>query len=177
MIMTNTLQRILSIGAVLILLAVAGGALLLKDSPNEPIGCTLEAKICPDGSAVGRTGSNCEFAACPNPQAGGGQGEEGIKEVTLHIGETALFEGVSFTITKVEDSRCATGVICIWAGEAKVTIKAVKNGDTENRVVLEKHGAAVFSLHIAVDNITPYPRANAPTEQGNYLIHLTLSKQ
>ncbi len=27
--------------------------------------CTLEAKICPDGSAVGRTGPNCEFASCP----------------------------------------------------------------------------------------------------------------
>lgn len=32
---------------------------------SETIGCTLEAKICPDGSAVGRTGANCEFAACP----------------------------------------------------------------------------------------------------------------
>jgi len=29
------------------------------------IACTLEAKICPDGSAVGRRGPNCEFAACP----------------------------------------------------------------------------------------------------------------
>lgn len=28
-------------------------------------GCTLEAKICPDGSGVGRTGPNCEFAPCP----------------------------------------------------------------------------------------------------------------
>jgi len=27
--------------------------------------CTLEAKICPDGTAVGRTGPNCEFAPCP----------------------------------------------------------------------------------------------------------------
>ncbi len=27
--------------------------------------CTLEAKICPDGSAVGRTGANCEFDVCP----------------------------------------------------------------------------------------------------------------
>src|SRR3989338_11620391 len=27
--------------------------------------CTLEAKVCPDGSAVGRQGSNCEFAPCP----------------------------------------------------------------------------------------------------------------
>lgn len=27
--------------------------------------CTEEAKICPDGSTVGREGPNCEFAACP----------------------------------------------------------------------------------------------------------------
>jgi hypothetical protein len=27
--------------------------------------CTLEAKICPDGSSVGRTGPNCEFTPCP----------------------------------------------------------------------------------------------------------------
>ena len=30
-----------------------------------PTACTQEAKLCPDGSAVGRTGPNCEFAACP----------------------------------------------------------------------------------------------------------------
>lgn len=28
--------------------------------------CTLEAKICPDGSSVGRNGPNCEFTACPS---------------------------------------------------------------------------------------------------------------
>lgn len=27
--------------------------------------CTMEAKICPDGTAVGRSGPNCEFAKCP----------------------------------------------------------------------------------------------------------------
>lgn len=32
--------------------------------------CTMDAKICPDGSAVGRTGPNCEFAPCP------GEGEQ-----------------------------------------------------------------------------------------------------
>lgn len=29
------------------------------------VACTMEAKACPDGSYVGRTGPNCEFAACP----------------------------------------------------------------------------------------------------------------
>lgn len=32
---------------------------------NEPVACTMEAKLCPDGSYVGRTGPNCEFAVCP----------------------------------------------------------------------------------------------------------------
>lgn len=38
---------------------------------NKKQACTQEAKICPDGSTVSRTGPNCEFAPCsqisPNP--------------------------------------------------------------------------------------------------------------
>jgi len=30
--------------------------------------CTMEAKVCPDGTSVGRTGPNCEFAPCPKAQ-------------------------------------------------------------------------------------------------------------
>lgn len=33
--------------------------------PNNPVACTMEAKICPNGSSVGRSGPNCEFAQCP----------------------------------------------------------------------------------------------------------------
>lgn len=40
------------------------GALL---SPKNNIACTEEAKMCPDGTYVGRTGPNCEFAICPLP--------------------------------------------------------------------------------------------------------------
>lgn len=32
---------------------------------SEPVACTMDAKMCPDGSAVGRVGPDCEFAACP----------------------------------------------------------------------------------------------------------------
>lgn len=31
----------------------------------EPIACSQEAKICPDGSAVGRVPPSCDFAPCP----------------------------------------------------------------------------------------------------------------
>jgi len=32
---------------------------------DEQVACTMEAKLCSDGSYVGRTGPNCEFAKCP----------------------------------------------------------------------------------------------------------------
>ncbi|MBL1147861.1 MAG: hypothetical protein HND56_03550 [Pseudomonadota bacterium] len=36
----------------------------------DSVMCTMDAKLCPDGSAVGRTGPNCEFAPCPGEDAG-----------------------------------------------------------------------------------------------------------
>lgn len=45
----------------------SGQTSLLDDASNTAaIGtvCTLDAKMCPDGSYVGRTGPNCEFV-CP----------------------------------------------------------------------------------------------------------------
>lgn len=48
-------------------LVLGGGAYyFLAKKTQKPISCTLEVKICPDGSAVGRTGPNCEFVQCPN---------------------------------------------------------------------------------------------------------------
>lgn len=34
-------------------------------TPEEPIVCAMDAKICPDGSSVGRIAPDCEFAECP----------------------------------------------------------------------------------------------------------------
>jgi len=51
-----------------------GDSWVMHGQPSSPMpitpcgqsrACTMEAKICPDGSAVGRSGPNCEFAACP----------------------------------------------------------------------------------------------------------------
>jgi hypothetical protein len=39
-----------------------------KPKPVQPppgVACTMEAKLCPDGSYVARTGLNCEFTPCP----------------------------------------------------------------------------------------------------------------
>jgi hypothetical protein len=36
-----------------------------KDIDGEQIVCTMDAKMCPDGSYVSRSGPKCEFDACP----------------------------------------------------------------------------------------------------------------
>lgn len=46
--------------ALLLALLLAAGCVSQKNNA-----CTMEAKLCPDGSAVGRSGPNCEFAPCP----------------------------------------------------------------------------------------------------------------
>lgn len=53
---------------VVVLVLLGGGLYLLwRESPLEidSVYCTQEAMLCPDGSYVGRTGPNCEFAICP----------------------------------------------------------------------------------------------------------------
>lgn len=65
----NAVQKLFGITIALVLI-IAGILLAMslsdKGVQDEPVACTMEAKLCPDGSAVGRTGPSCEFAPCPS---------------------------------------------------------------------------------------------------------------
>lgn len=52
---------------IIVLIAMVGviAFVIPRGALPQPVACTMEAKLCPDGSAVGRVGPNCEFAACP----------------------------------------------------------------------------------------------------------------
>lgn len=60
---------------VLVVLVLAGAMYVqsqrsIDDTPSpddDDVACTEEAMQCPDGSYVGRTGPDCEFAPCPTP--------------------------------------------------------------------------------------------------------------
>jgi hypothetical protein len=56
-------------GIVLIIVIGFGGFIYRNAIEHSPqaVGCTLEAKVCPDGSAVGRSGPTCAFAECLPP--------------------------------------------------------------------------------------------------------------
>lgn len=74
--MKNIIIGILAvIGAVTVLVLLAGvyrfnftngGDRIPGVNWPQEVGCTMEAKLCPDGSTVGRSGPRCEFSACPD---------------------------------------------------------------------------------------------------------------
>ncbi len=75
----NPKQRAATLVIVLVVLALGLGLIAWLKSPQgdnnipqpdegEGVFCTMEAKICPDGSAVGRQAPDCQFAPCPGEE-------------------------------------------------------------------------------------------------------------
>lgn len=60
------------IAGIVLILVIGVAAFFYRNMTERPEGgdavaCTMEAKLCPDGTSVGRQGPNCEFAACALP--------------------------------------------------------------------------------------------------------------
>ena len=56
---------------ILFIIVIGVGGLVYRNAvehPNRPIACPLDAKVCPDGTSVARSGPLCEFTPCPSPQ-------------------------------------------------------------------------------------------------------------
>lgn len=61
---TRNIQRI-SFFIGMSVLSVCGVGVFSVHAQEDVVECTMDAKMCPDGSYVGRVGPDCAFAACP----------------------------------------------------------------------------------------------------------------
>lgn len=129
---------------------------------REAYACDADAKMCPDGTAVGRSGPKCEFAPCPSP-------ERASATLTTHIGGSPA--ALTVTVNPravVSDSRCPQGVQCVWAGTVEV------------RTVLStpvSHGEHVMKLgepqrfgdfDVTLTEVTPQPKADEAIPESSY---------
>lgn len=124
-----TRQQAIAILATILLLG-AGAALLVawsqkkQEMPaprpgSEGVACTLEAKLCPDGSYVGRTGPSCQFAECPSAPS--------QETIMIAMDTAGNIAGMQITPLEVlEDSRCPVGVRCIQAGTVRIRAQVTK---------------------------------------------------
>lgn len=142
-----------------------------KLNNDQVVGCTKEAKICPDGSTVGRVGSKCEFAACPvtDPKSA---------TVSTSLGKKGTGLGVSITPSEVAtDSRCPSDVVCVWAGT--VSVRAAVAGEVaQGEHVFELNKAIVFGKYtVTLTEVSPYPKTDERIADSAYRFVFEIKKQ
>jgi len=129
--------------------------------------CTMEAKLCPDGSAVGRTEPNCKFAPCPITTA----------TSTLAIDARATINGTTIGVLDlVEDSRCPADVQCIQAGTVRVRV-SIDPYDKDFTFTLGKP-LVVGNATITLISVTPAQKyAKQTIQPSDYRFTFTVVPQ
>jgi hypothetical protein len=96
--------------------------------------------------------------------------------------QKSLFAGklkVQF-IEVMEDSRCPTGVNCVWAGNARVKIKVTSKrlGEKifEANTTGGPKGDQWDGYAINLEDVTPYPKANRPIGKASYRVSISVSR-
>ena len=126
-------MKTLIAGIVLIIVLGVGGFFYrnVLEHPGAPTvggnACTADAKLCPDGTAVGRTGPDCEFAACAAPNVSIDSAKitfalpAGYAEVALPDGGPV---GEALPIAGYEKEGSSTTVATILIYDLPITGKA-----------------------------------------------------
>ena len=101
----------------------------------------------------------------------------------LQINETADLESENLQLrfsSVTEDSRCATGVQCIWAGRGTILIDVLKNENSIGAFSLSTEGGLSnttfedFTLKLTALN--PYPIINQTINLSDYTATLLVNK-
>ena len=165
------MKNILIVLAVLLLVASGGSALYLsKKHATSPVACTLEAKICPDGSTVSRTGPNCEFSVCsektpPTLPSGG----KVSATSTSSLNQKISVNGVIITTLEVmEDSRCPVDVQCIQAGTVRLRVM-LQSRDVKEEMIINLGTASLFmKKSVELVRVFPVRSSKQPISDGSY---------
>jgi hypothetical protein len=96
----------------------------------------------------------------------------------LRPGETITVAGTGQTVTfeaVTEDSRCPIGVMCVWAGNARVKIRlgvAGQDSSVTLNTQLEPRWIAIGKLRLELKSVTPHPQAGASIAPDAYRVTL-----
>lgn len=131
----------------------------------EVVACTMEAKMCPDGSYVGRIGPSCEFAPCPSVV----MPVETSATLEAQLGETVSAFGVVLTPEVVlEDSRCPIDVVCIQAGTVRIRTALVSGMGTSVQEMVLGETYTTEAESITFVSVSPTPISTDVVDQESY---------
>lgn len=102
---------------------------------------------------------------------------------TLAPGQAASIQGEQLRIRFLEvvtDSRCPTGVTCIWAGEVSSLVDVTFDDATFRRVLTQPgsgQGKADFENYEITFEVQPYPEAGKQISKEDYRLSLEVDKR
>lgn len=158
---------VVALGTIFIL---AGGRSANAPS-EEPVACTAEAKLCPDGSAVGRSGPNCEFAPCPTPEVSEDiQAHINSKADLIVVDDPAVYAPIASPVTVTGSARgywyfeaSFPIVVVDWNGLIIGEGYATAQGDWMTEEFVPFEGTITFDL----PEDTPYKRGTIIFKKSN----------
>ena len=106
------------------------------------------------------------------------------EDFDLPVGATAEIDGgaLSLTFVKVaEDSRCPTGVQCVWAGNGAVALTVAPSTAAMYSVTLHTtltpNVAVVGPYQVSLVGLKPYPKQGSTIPGGSYIATLRVVKR
>ncbi len=89
--------------------------------------------------------------------------------VTVRTGERAQFTHLSIEpLRAFDESRCPTGVTCIWAGTLKAEVRIVSGMGTSTQIVELGNSISTKNETITFVAATPYPKEGKSITEGEY---------
>jgi hypothetical protein len=106
------------------------------------------------------------------------------QEFSLHIGKSANIRGEQLQVKFLEiteDSRCPTGVVCVWEGRVSGRVEITYLESIHNLVLTEPGSTSwpseiTFGDYKIIYHIEPYPQAGIEIVKEEYSLELTVSK-
>ncbi|OGO19633.1 MAG: hypothetical protein A2Z15_06445 [Chloroflexi bacterium RBG_16_50_11] len=104
------------------------------------------------------------------------------QEFTLPVGQTAVIDSEDLTLKFVEvtaDSRCAKGVVCVWAGEAKCRVQINYKGALADMDLTQPGGDVAQDYFIQFKfsfKLEPYPESGKQIAGSDYKLVMTVTK-
>jgi hypothetical protein len=114
------------------------------------------------------------FPACQKTELG--------KEIYFHIGEKQeITSKLSFTVDSIWDSRCPTGMECLWAGDVAMSFNIIHSHKQIDTLLTCYPIPNVVPFEIVgykwkVLEVTPYPNNSNSTNPKDILIKMIITE-
>jgi hypothetical protein len=113
----------------------------------------------------------------------GGRSAAVGQEFSLGVGDRVTIRGEGLSIVfadVVEDSRCATGVVCIWEGLVRCSVLLTRGGSTYTETFIQQGLSAEPATESALGyefafRVTPYPQAGKEIAMKDYRMEITVT--